>query len=83
MCFLLKQKEVFRLSMCVREIEREREIFTDFYQYSHDCKHAYKAMASPEKYLGYRCHFYFFSFSTSNTKIKIHISLTEKEMYRS
>ena len=64
----------------VCERDREREIFTDFHQYSHDCKHAYKALVSPEKYLGYRCHFYFFSFSTSNTKIKIHISLTEKEI---
>ena len=44
----------------VCERDREREIFTDFHQYSHDCKHAYKALVSPEKYLGYRCHFYFF-----------------------
>ena len=53
----LKQKEIFRQSC--RERERERERFTDLY---HDCKHANKAMVSPEKM---SCLF----FMTSNTEI--------------
>ena len=48
-----------------RERDRERERFTYLYRYSHDCKHAYKAMVSPEKML-----FLFFLFSTSKTKIR-------------
>ena len=32
-----------------RERERDRERFTDLCRYSHDCKHANKAMVSPEK----------------------------------
>ena len=64
MCFLLKQKEVFRQSVRERERERERESerererksVTDLCRYRHDCKHANKAMVSPEKML-----FLFFS----------------------
>ena len=32
-----------------RETERDRERFTDLCRYSHDCKHANKAMVSPQK----------------------------------
>ena len=67
MCFLLKQKEVFHQSVRERERERQRERdrerFTDLYRYSHDCKHANKAMVSTEK-----MSFLFFSM-TSNSKI--------------
>ena len=70
MCFLLKQKEVFRQSEREREREKERERegererFTDLYRYSHDCKHANKAMVSPEKMS------FLFFFMTSNSKIR-------------
>ena len=49
MCFLLKQKEVFRQRERERERERERgerERFTDLYRHSHECKHANKAIVS-------------------------------------
>ena len=49
-----------------RERERERERFTDLYRYSHDCKHANKAMVSPEKMS------FLFFFQTSNSKIRRH-----------
>ena len=64
MCFLLKQKEVFRQSERERERETERERFTDLYRYSHDCIHANKSMVSPEKMS------FLIFFSTSNTKIR-------------
>ena len=35
-----------------RERQRDRKRFTDLYRYSHDCKHANKAMVSPEKHRG-------------------------------
>ena len=47
-----------------RETERDRERFTDLYQYSHDCKHANKAMVSPEKMS------FLFFFMTSYSKIR-------------
>ena len=49
-----------------RQTEREtdRERFTDLCRYSHDCKHANKAMVSPEKMS------FLFFFMTSNSKIR-------------
>ena len=68
MCFLLKQKVVFRQSVRERErqrqTERQRQRFTDLYRYSHDSKHANKAMVSPEKMS------FLFFFMTSNSKIR-------------